>query len=96
VQVHEKEEIKMDKYQKALNRIVKFCDINNGSVLEDDLKTLQELVDKVTPKKPKKIIDDFDDYAYEYYFCPNCENEVNDTYCPSRCPSCGQALKWND
>lgn len=91
----------MNKYQKALNRIVKFCDINNGSVLEEDLKILQELVDKVTPKKPKKIIDDFYDYAYEYYFCPNCESQVidlsfNDTYCLFRCPSCGQALKWND
>ena len=41
------------RYQEALNRIAKYCGVNNGSMLEDDLKTLQELVDKATPKKPK-------------------------------------------
>lgn len=86
------------RYQEALNRIAKYCGANNGSMLEDDLKTLQELVDKATPKKTDKIIDDFCDDTYEYYFCPRCENEVDgcenevdDTYCPS----CGQALKWS-
>jgi rubrerythrin len=62
---------------------------------EQHLKTLQELVDKETPKEPDKIIDDFCDDTYEYYFCPRCENEVivlDDTYCPF----CGQALKWKD
>lgn len=63
---------------------------------EQHLKTLQELVDKETPKKPDKIIVDFCDDTYEYYFCPKCENEVDDTYCPSCCPSCGQVLKWKD
>jgi hypothetical protein len=86
------------KYQEALNRIAKYCGVNNGSMLEDDLKTLHELVDKETPKKPDKIIDDFCDDTYEYYFCPKCENEVEcenevgDTYCPF----CGQALKWSE
>jgi len=41
----------MNKYQEALNRIAKYCGVNNGSMLEDDLKTLQELVDKETPKE---------------------------------------------
>ena len=87
------------KYQEALNRIAKYCGVNNGSMLEDDLKTLQELVDKATPKEPDKIIDDFCDDTDEYYFCPNCENEVeceNEIGDTPYCPFCGQALKWKD
>lgn len=89
----------MNKYQEALNRIAKYCNVNNGSMLEDDLKTLQELVDKATPKEPDKVIDTFCDDTWEYYFCPNCEkeveceNEVDDT---PYCPFCGQALKWSE
>ena len=41
----------MNNYQEALNRIAKYCGVNNGSMFEDDLKTLQELVDRATPKK---------------------------------------------
>ena len=41
----------MNKYQEALNRIAKYCGVNNGSMFEDDLKTLQELTDRATPKK---------------------------------------------
>ena len=92
------------KYQEALNRIAKYCNVNNGSMLEDDLKTLQELVDKETPMQPDKIIDD----TYEYYFCPRCESQIieNIAYYTEwegvttlhivYCPSCGQALKWKD
>jgi hypothetical protein len=89
----------MNKYQEALNRITKYCDVNNGSMLEDDLKTLQEFVDKATPKKPDKVIDTFCDDTWEYYFCPNCEKEVeceNAVDDTPYCPFCGQALDWSD
>lgn len=93
------------KYQEALNRIAKYCGVNIGSMLEDDLKTLQELVDKETPKQPDEIIDSFCDDTWEYYFCPRCGNEVE--FCPicenevivsydTYCPFCGQALKWSE
>jgi acetyl-CoA carboxylase beta subunit len=62
-------ECKTMKYQEALNRIAKYCGVNNGSMLEDDLKTLQELVDKATSKKPIEEIDSYDDYDYSY--CPD-------------------------
>jgi transcription initiation factor IIE alpha subunit len=87
------------KYQEALNRIAKYCSVNNGSMLEDDLKTLQELVDKATPKEPDKVIDTFCDDTWEYYFCPNCEKEVeceNAVDDTPYCPFCGQALKWSE
>lgn len=89
----------MNKYQEALNRIAKYCNVNNGSMLEDDLKTLQELVDKATPKEPDKVIDTFCDDTWEYYFCPNCEKEVeceNAVDDTPYCPFCGQALKWSE
>lgn len=89
----------MNKYQEALNRIAKYCGVNNGSMLEDDLKTLQELVDKETPKEPDKVIDTFCDDTWEYYFCPNCEKEVeceNAVDDTPYCPFCGQALKWSE
>lgn len=79
------------KYQEALNRIAKYCGANNGSMLEDDLKTLQELVDKETPKEKTrkangkgKTID----------CCPICKNQIKafDRYCKN----CGQALKWSE
>lgn len=67
---------------------------------------LQELVDIVpeyrelkewrTPMRPiKKLDDDFDyefDDSYTHHYCPICENEVEDTYCPH----CGQALDWSE
>jgi hypothetical protein len=83
------------KYQEALNRIAKYCGVNKGSMFEDDLKTLQELVDKETPMQPDEIIDTFCDDTWEYYFCPRCENEVIVSYY-TYCPFCGQALKWSE
>lgn len=71
---------------------------------EQHLKTLQQLIDKATPKRTNKISDD----TYEYYFCPRCESQVieNIVYYTEwegdttlhivYCPSCGQALKWKD
>lgn len=70
------------------------------------IATLQELVDivpeykklkdKATPKKPiKKLDDDFDyefDDSYTHHYCPNCEYEVDESYCPC----CGQALDWSE
>jgi len=98
----------MNKYQEALNRIAKYCGVNNSSMLEDALKTLQELVDKATPKKPKIEIDD-NDYC-DYFVCPNCystlyedtehlkRNHFEDSYNQKieNCHCCGQALKWKD
>lgn len=85
---------KMSKYKELLNVLQ-----DNHETLttiidnwHDYERTILELIKKAIPMQPDKIIDDFCDDTYEYYFCPKCENEVGDTYCPS----CGQALKWKD
>jgi hypothetical protein len=32
----------MNKYQEALNRIAKYCGVNNGSMLEDEMNRINE------------------------------------------------------
>lgn len=78
------------KYQEALNRIAKYCGANNGSMLEDDLKTLQELADKETPKEG--IIDDVYEDGSFGCSCPNCRMYLP-SYKTNRCSSCGQVIK---
>ena len=83
------------KYQETLNRIAKYCGVNNGSMFEDDLKTLQELVDKLIPKKVKvwsfvnargKNID--------VYYCGSCNQSIDRIKYENHCFNCGQALDW--
>lgn len=83
----------MNKYQEALNNLEKLED----QEWSDDKwsKTLKELVDKATPKKPttyasvnllgKKTINDF--------FCPHCKKSINKK---KHCSNCGQKLDWSD
>lgn len=105
-----------NKYQEALDYIVKNscnkrvacneCDIQNicNSLAKSKVDTLQELVDKTTPKKP--II------SYPmgdcYYTCPCCGNlliEKRIIVSPSGknliknlsyCGRCCQAFDWSD
>ena len=78
------------KYQEALNRIAKYCGVNNGSMLEDDLKTLQKLVDRATPKK---VVDKppFKSFGW----CPSCNCSISRRHYPKFC-GCGQALDWSE
>lgn len=64
---------------------------------KQQLKTLQELVDKATPKKP--------DITVHNGFCPNChqafglERTKEAMIRPrwfSFCPYCGQAIDWSE
>ena len=80
----------MNKYQDALDFIIAATNGGNGMVKE--LNTLQELVDKATPKKVEKNIEDVS-------YCPNCKvvvankNIINDL---NYCHYCGQAVDWSD
>lgn len=91
-------------YQEALDRILKYVCVNKGSMFDDDLKTLQEAIDKAnkydekeTAKKVKRIYPAFGDNMPikkqpKIWGCPICENEVKKHY--KCCPNCGQKLKW--
>ena len=82
--------INMNKYQKALNN-VKRVYVESEHYDEEDIRLLQELVDKATPKKPKRNV------ACDktnFYYCSKCNTDV---YIGMKyCCECGQALDWND
>lgn len=62
------------------------------------LETLQELVDKATPKAPNgkhsgwRSPDGVSVLTFFEYSCPRCERRVTDI--DNFCPNCGQALNW--
>ena len=89
----------MNKYQEALDYAKKHLD----SQLDlEKIEVLQELVDKVTPKKAVKLPEIEYGYTHE---CPVCHQYVG-TVCESEeglyveeneyCCECGQKLDWSD
>lgn len=113
----------MHKYQEALDDLVKVscvkkvscaeCDINKicNSTAKEYVDTLQQLVDKATPKKPHlseifkdedtETIYDEDGYINETIcVCPNCGKHTIFDYEYSKrfkyCSNCAQAIDWSD
>lgn len=111
------------KYQKALDNLVKNscpkkvscteCDININCncIAKEYVDTLQELVNKATPKKPHlseifkdedtKTIYDEDGYINETIcVCANCGKHTIFDYEYSKrfkyCSICGQAIDWSN
>ena len=97
----------MNKYQKALDRIVStiieeeadgyWQPKTAGDFCWESREILQELVDKETPKKPIDI--EFGPCGDLMLCCPTCKHGVvpiptyhGNRYYP-RCPFCGQLLK---
>lgn len=54
---------------------------------------LRELVEKATPKKPKKHITP---YNYIEFECPNCNTVTHTNFIRPYCGECGQALDWGE
>ena len=92
----------MNKYEKAINELknVSYDDRHSTMLLEthrEELYTLNELVERATPKKVK-------DYHDCTKMCPSCHNILSqDLQYGGRhhtiskfCPECGQALDWSD
>lgn len=109
----------MHKYQEALDDLVKVscvkkvscaeCDINKicNSTAKEYVDTLQQLVDKATPKKPLKHPSykfSFIDNIFKQqklYICPTCRNACLVRIAPNErnenryCYDCGQAIDWS-
>ena len=100
----------MNKYKEALNKIRNIVLDESGDgyhtqrYLQDfyyrSCETLQELVDKETPKKPIDI--EFGPCGDLMLCCPTCKHGVvpiptyhGNKYYP-RCPFCGQKLREED
>ena len=85
----------MNKYQKALDNFWLAINCNAipfDDVMKYDLAILQELVDKETPMKRKKIYDEL--LFSSYSICPKCNSKVSPICC--YCENCGQKLDWSD
>ena len=99
---------KMNKYKEALDNLVKVscpkgnrckkCDIEKicNCEAKSYIDTLQELVDKATPKKADIWGDGYDDEGnliYDMYDCPNCGTTYEVDYHDYKyCPNCGQKI----
>ena len=88
----------MNKYQEALNN-VKRVYVESDHYDEEDIKLLQELVDRETPLTPTykntyiEYKEHYLDKDYEMkYHCPKCDSIV---YPIGRCSKCHQNLDWN-
>lgn len=97
----------MNKYQEALKFLGEYslgCAVTNHKddtikVINDYRQTLQELVDKETPKKP--VIRGL---SFAMHTCPICDKELiitNDETViyktkTNYCDNCGQKLDWSD
>ena len=76
----------MNKYQKAIESLrwsAELCRL----VDMKDVDTLQELVEKATPKLPKRNFGKGTNYK-----CPVCESPIGSK--SKYCKHCGQHIKW--
>lgn len=95
----------MSKYQEALDRLVEGNYLTNREK-KQFANILQELVDKETPKKPKKINAKDNPSVREgsltyltgySYYCPNCNSFLGNSNIQISiyCKHCGQKLDWS-
>ncbi|WP_286154380.1 hypothetical protein [Thomasclavelia cocleata] len=100
------------KYQKALDNLVNNscpkkvscteCEININCncIAKEYVDTLQELVDKATPKKPIYKDDLF--VSKRHLFCAHCGSRLSNSYnfidrtMYPYCPYCGGKQDWSD
>lgn len=86
----------MNKYQEAYSYIKHYCELDDDCVkwplYQRSIKSLKELVDKATPKKPVRFIDKF---YISLPKCPICRT-IPHTCTQKYCDECGQALDWSD
>lgn len=92
----------MNKYQEPFNNIVVEAELmaeRCNHKLEKDIKTVQELIDKATPKKPTYVADGYSEgeLVFDTWVCPNCDEDYEvDYHYYDYCPNCGQAIDWSE
>ena len=92
----------MNKYQEALDNLYRRSTDTHFYIPmgEDKLwkNTLQELIDKATPKKPSFL--NYGGYKLGNWHCPNCDSIIildsRKPKPPKRCEECDQLLDWSD
>ena len=89
----------MNKYKEALDNILFYCGHTNydkylNPKVFEELKIIQELVDKATPQKPTKYKTIH--HSIEDIILYKCQCGCCLSYAYNFCPKCGQAIKWGD
>ena len=97
----------MNKYQEAKSNIINTLTRQVGykaykNLYEKDLETLQELVDKATPKKVEKRLTNGEPIKIgnvtfriaKVWYCPNCDNWISPSTSVNYCGHCGQKLDY--
>lgn len=75
----------MNRYKEALDELKEVLYLPD-KYLEKRLNILQELVEKATPKEPKRG---------EHIWCSRC-GAIIEEYYPEYCSCCGQNIDWSD
>ena len=88
----------MNKYREAKSRILNtLCRIVSFDTYDKqfkkDFQTLEELVEKATPKKPLEVFE-FEFDVHLFGNCPICGEGCNSGM--KYCGRCGQALDWSE
>ena len=81
----------MNKYQEALDNLKSLEVFPEENIYVADfgeVDILQELVDKETPMKVIKHLNNF-------YRCENCDELFQNFHYQNYCPNCGQKLDWS-
>ena len=85
---------KHEEYQEALDFYWKVYEEHHlGMLARHYIDILKELVDKETPKKV--IIKKYGDFNIGDYYCPHCNQQINEEFEPKYCKDCGKALDWS-
>ena len=79
----------LDKYIRAFEKVKCVLDISDLKwEVYKELDTLEEVVNKFTPKKPIFKAEEFG----LWYECPRCHNQLE--YGQKVCDECDQSLDW--
>ena len=83
----------MNKYQEALDNIKVVTDFYKGNIkCQKGIEIIQELVDKATPYRPKKLNLSSKVVEVDYRRC-KCGLILSSGF--GYCSDCGQALDWS-
>lgn len=91
--------VEVNEYQEALDKVLEIAtygEVMNekyNSIFHSNVKKIQELVDKATPKKPNNITIP-KRFGSKYIACPTCGKGLTSGRCCSN-NECRQAIDWS-
>lgn len=79
--------------QEAINNLK--AALPNAHAFKEELEVLENKPKKVCHTvAPHPTMDS--DQEFDYFYCPNCGEYLNERFINEYCSICGQALDWSD